>query len=144
MISNKPLNPGIKNPSAKCRLYVAQRCQVRTRPSPKQRMRDKVLWFVRVGSQSFSDVLDFGGTTSRYCLCIRPTIVHMSMSSHVLADQVTHHRRAVVLSSEFMAINFYRGASGSINSPASLGHRTMTCLVFLLYMSYRKTVSILE
>ncbi len=105
-------------------------------------MRDKVLWPFRVGSQSFSDVLDFSGTAGRYCLWVRPTIVQMYMSSHVLADQVTHHRRAVVLSPEFVAINFYRGARGSIDSPESPGHRTMARLVFLLHMSYRKTVSL--
>jgi hypothetical protein len=69
-------------------------------------------------------------------ITLTSAIINVRMSAHALADKVTHHWRALIVSTKTATIQFHNGSIRAVNSPSRSRHRTMACFMLLLGVAW--------
>jgi hypothetical protein len=110
-------------------MYIRRDSQ-RTHSAPVESMSDKIFVFVWVWGHPFINVLDFCTIARITLLCT--AVIYMNVSAHRRAKKIAHHRCSLVIGGELATSQLETCPVGPVNRPASLCHRSMASLMFLL------------
>jgi hypothetical protein len=107
-----------------------------THPAPVEAVSNGVFRPMRVRNYPCVDMLDFNPVA--WCvLSSAPAVVDMNVSAHRRTNEITHHRRSIVIRRELAASQLNVCLIRSVNSPVSLRHRAMASFVILLGVTFK-------